>query len=275
MYTREKLLLDTTPNFMKEPILDNLRFNGRDATKQSLPGRRFVGNQPMQSAPQAAAQTIRDAIICGELKGGDRILEQKWASHLGIGQPTLREGLRELEHQGLVNRTPQRGTYVAQLNPHDYRCILEVRIPLEAIAIGKATENLTPEAEEELTRLVMTMAGSSNETVDVKSFHECDVSFHRLIWELTDNQYLRDTLESISFRLFVFSVVGRWPDTPNAVTERIAAVQQHLGILEGIRTRNARLARRAFIEQTVKYWNVQYGLGLRDEDYFTPDDARP
>src|ERR1700686_5245113 len=95
-------------------------------------GRRLI----IQTAPQAAAQAIRESIISGELRGGDRMIEQEWAERLGIGQPTLREALHELEHQGLLRKTPQRGTYVAQLSPEDFRLIQEVRIPLEAIAVG-------------------------------------------------------------------------------------------------------------------------------------------
>ena len=226
---------------------------------------RFIGHLSIQSAPQAAAQAIRESIISGELKGGDRVLEQKWAARLGIGQPTLREALRELEHQGLLRKEPQRGTYVAQLSPEDYRRILEVRIPLEAIAVGRAAKRLTPESEQELTDLVMTMAGTGRD-VDVKSFHDCDVLFHRTIWELAGNEYLQNLLETITFRLFVFSVVGRWPDKPNAMAERIAAVQQHIGILEGIKTGNPQQARQAFVKHTVHYWTVQYGLDLKEVD---------
>ncbi len=224
-----------------------------------------AGQLSLQTAPQAAAQVLREAIVSGELKGGDRILEQKWSSRLGIGQPTLREALRELEHQGLLRKVPQRGTYVAELSPDDYRRILEVRIPLEAVAIGRAAKRLTPESEKELTDLVMSMAGTARD-IDVKSFHDCDVLFHRKIWELAGNEYLQDLLERITFRLFVFSVVGRWPEAPNATGERIAAVQQHLGILEGIRTGNSQLARQAYVRHTVQYWNLQYGLDLAEED---------
>ena len=226
---------------------------------------RVVGQLAIQSAPQAAAQAIREAIISGELKGGDRILEQKWSVQLGIGQPTLREALRELEQQGLLRKLPQRGTYVAQLSPEDYRRILEVRIPLEAIAIGRAASRLTSEVESELAELVMVMAGSDKE-VDVRSFHDCDVLFHRKIWELAENEYLQQMLEKITFRLFVFSVVGRWPDTPNALNERLASVQQHMGILEGLRSRDPLRARTAFVRQTIRYWNTQYGLELNEEE---------
>ena len=220
----------------------------------------------IQTAPEAAAQAIRESIISGELRGGDRIIEQKWAARLGIGQPTLREALNELTHQGLLRKLPQRGTYVAQLSPEDYRLIQEVRIPLEAIAVGKAAENLTPEAESELSTLVASMTGTSMTAAEVKNFHDCDVAFHRKIWALAGNEYLRDTLEAISFRLFVFSVVGRWPENSKAFGERIAAVQQHLAILDGMRSRNRQIARQVFIKQTVQYWNTQYELGLNEEE---------
>jgi DNA-binding GntR family transcriptional regulator len=224
------------------------------------------GRLTIQSAPQAAAQALREAIISGELKGGDRILEQKWSMRLGIGQPTLREALHELEHQGLLRKVPARGTYVAQLSPEDYRLIQEVRIPLEAIAIGRAAENFTKEADKELTALVTTMASGGMTEVDVKNFHDCDVSFHRKIWELSGNEYLRDTLETITFRLFIFAVVGRWPGNPKAVSECLAAVQEHLGILEGLRSRDKNVARQAFIKETVRYWNTHYGLDMKEDE---------
>ena len=224
-----------------------------------------AGQLAIQTAPQAAAQALRTAIISGELKGGDRILEQKWSVRLGIGQPTLREALKELEHQGLLRKTHQRGTFVTELSPEDYRQILEVRIPLEAIAIGRAARRLTPESEKELTAITMNMATTQHDT-DVKRFHDCDVLFHRKIWQISGSEHLQNLLEMITFRLFVFSIVGRWPNNPNAVSERIAAVQQHFGILEGIRSGNPHLAKQAFVKNTVHYWNKQYGLGLVEAD---------
>lgn len=229
-------------------------------------GRVNGGQLIIQTAPQAAAQAIRESIISGELRAGERLIEQKWAARLGIGQPTLREALHELEHQGLLRKVQQRGTYVAQLSPEDYRLIQEVRIPLEAIAVGKAAENFTPEADKELTAMVETMASPGISNSAVQQFHENDVAFHRKIWELAKNEYLQNTLETITFRLFVFSVVDRWPGNPKAMGERIAAAQEHLGILEGLRSRDKYIARKAFIKQTVQYWNTQYGLTLNEED---------
>lgn len=224
-----------------------------------------AGQLAIQTAPQAAAQALREAIISGELQGGDRILEQKWSVRLGIGQPTLREAMKELEHQGLLRKTQKRGTFVTELSPEDYRQILEVRIPLEAIAIGRAAKRLTPESERELTTITMNMATTQHDT-DVKRFHDCDVLFHRKIWQISGNEHLQNLLEMITFRLFVFSIVGRWPNNPNAGSERIAAVQQHFGILEGIRSGDPHLAKQAFVKNTVHYWNKQYELGLIEAD---------
>jgi DNA-binding GntR family transcriptional regulator len=229
-------------------------------------GKMNGGQLFIQTAPQAAAQAIRESIISGELRGGDRLIEQKWAARLGIGQPTLREALHELEHQGLLRKVQQRGTYVTQLSPEDYRLIQEVRIPLEAIAVGKASENFTPEADKELTAMVETMASPGISKSDVQHFHENDVAFHRKIWDLAKNEYLRETLEALTFRLFVFSVVDRWPGNPKAMSERFAAAQEHLGILEGLRSGDKHVARKAFIKQTVHYWNNQYGLALNEQD---------
>ena len=226
--------------------------------------KKLDGTLAIQTAPQAAAQVLREAIISGELKGGDRVLEQKWSLRLGIGQPTLREAMRELEHQGLLRKLQQRGTYVTELNVDDYRRILEVRIPLEALAIRRAAKNLTDDAEKELALIVKAMAAGSDK--DVKSFHDCDVLFHRKIWELADNEYLQSALETITFRLFVFSIVGRWPSAPNSVNERKAAIQQHKAILNGIRTRDPEQARKAFVQNTVRYWTKQYGLKLDEGD---------
>jgi len=226
--------------------------------------RRDGGVLRQQTTAQLAAQVLRTAIISGELKPGDRILEQKWSSQLGIGQPTFREALSELEHQGLLRKQQQRGTYVTQLSPEDYQQIQEVRIPLEAIAIGRAAERLTIEHERKLAEVVKKMRGTDAKD-DVKHFHDCDVLFHRTIWEIAGNPYLAEMLETITFRLFVFSIVGRWPNKPGSAKERLAAVKQHENILRGLRTKDGVQAQQIFMESTVNYWNKQYGLTLKAE----------
>lgn len=61
----------------------------------------------VRSAADAAGDMLRKAIISGALSPGERLVEQRLASKLGIGQPTLREALKELEYQGFVRNTPK------------------------------------------------------------------------------------------------------------------------------------------------------------------------
>src|SRR5215203_4331878 len=80
-----------------------------------------LGQVQFTSKPAAVAQKLREAIIGGVLKPGERLVEQKLAAKFGIGQPTVREALKELENQGMVRRaerrgmSERRGTYVAEL----------------------------------------------------------------------------------------------------------------------------------------------------------------
>src|SRR5437867_12668082 len=110
-----------------------------------------------RSLPEEAAQLLRDAVLAGQLKPGERLVEQKLATSLGIGQPTLREALKELEFQGFVRKSPKKGTYVTELTPEDFRQIQEVRMALEEVAIEKAARSMTDDAVRDLEKLVSTM----------------------------------------------------------------------------------------------------------------------
>jgi DNA-binding GntR family transcriptional regulator len=206
---------------------------------------------------QAAAQALRDAILLGQLKPGDRIIENHWAATLGIGQPTVREALRELEYQGMLVKHPNRGTHVARLGREDYQQLMAVRMPLEVMAIRLAARNLSTERLAELQVLVDEMAAAV-ERRDLASFHERDAAFHRRIWDEAGNPYLAMCLESVAFRLFVFSVLG---DRARLHEENLASVEQHRQILAGLRSRDPEIAERLFVESTIGYWNQYYGVG--------------
>jgi DNA-binding GntR family transcriptional regulator len=227
----------------------------------SLSSRPLPGELRIPSAPEVVANVIRDAIMVGRLKPGDRILEKQWATSLGVGQPTLREALTQLQFQGMVRRVAHRATYVNQLQKDDLVRLLEVRLPLEAIAFDRAARRITEEVKEELAELVAQME-TAVQNQDMSAFHDADVGFHRGIWKLTDNEYLHMCLESVAIRLFVFSVIG---DRPNLHHENLAAVRQHQGMLEGICTGDPAKARRAFVTNTLAYWNTHYDLNLREE----------
>lgn len=93
---------------------------------------------------------MRQAILKGELKPGERLLEIALAERLGVSRTPVREAMRKLEQEGLVVMIPRRGAQVASITEKDLNDVLEVRIALENVAIEKACKLIT---EEELGRL--------------------------------------------------------------------------------------------------------------------------
>lgn len=214
-----------------------------------------------RSLAEGAVEALRDAIITGNLGPGTRLVEQKLAAQLGIGQPTLREALKELEHQGFVRKFGKKGTYVTRLGPDDFRKILEVRLTLEVKAIELAAQHVTQEALDELGRLVDEMDAGVRAD-DLPRFHNADLAFHSKIWELSGNEYLGIALERIAFALFAFVLFES-----NATGKFEAAVEQHREIFAGLRSRNPKIAREQFVRSTLSFWNRHHRVQLDEAGF--------
>jgi DNA-binding GntR family transcriptional regulator len=87
-----------------------------------------------RSLVDLAATEIRRQILAGERSPGDRLTEERLTQELAISRPPLREALRVLQSEGLVDHSPRRGTFVTVLTPKDARDILAVRSGLERMA---------------------------------------------------------------------------------------------------------------------------------------------
>jgi len=191
------------------------------------------------------------------LKPGERLIEQKLADVFGIGQPTIREALKELEYQGFVRKLPNRATYVTDLSPSDMQKMFEVRMALETLAVERAARNITPSGLANLRQHLQAMARAA-EIFDLSSFHQSDVAFHRALWKISGNEHLSATLDRITFALFAF-VLLKHHDVKDGYA---AAVKQHQQILNAIATQDPAKASRIFQEVTVGYWRTYRRLPL-------------
>lgn len=234
----------------------------RGASGETAQGAMLGGLSPLRfrCASETAAEELRQAILSGTLKPGDRLIEQKLAATLGIGQPTLREALKELEHEGFVRKVPKKGTCVTKLSDEDICRIFEVRMALEALAVQKAAPNVTEAAATELEEIVKAMESAASK-FDLAAYHKSDMAFHRNLWHLSGNDYLRLALDPIVVRLFAFSLLRR---KPGATKEFQAAIEEHRQILEGLRTRNPDVARRAFVESTLRFWREHHRVDIAE-----------
>ena len=99
------------------------------------------------------------------------------------------------------------------------------------------------------------------------------MDFHKVIWKLTGNDCLFQTLERITFGLFAFALLGR--PSAGVRPDLLAAIEQHRSILEGLRTRDPGIARETFVSATLRFWKEQHcveiGPVLRPSSYLPVD----
>lgn len=146
-------------------------------------------------------QTLRQAILYGELKPGERLMEVHLAERLGVSRTPIREAIRKLELEGLVVMIPRRGAVVASITEKDLKDVLEVRRTLEILACEVACERITPELLEEL-KTAGEEFGCLKETEDVNRLAEADVRFHEIIYAATGNDRLIHILNNLREQMY-------------------------------------------------------------------------
>ena len=145
--------------------------------------------------------TLRQAILRGEMEPGERLMEIQLAEKLGVSRTPIREAIRKLELEGLVIMIPRKGAEVAHITEKDMRDVLEVRAALEELAATLACRNVTPERIEELK-----MANKRFEATiiskDVVAIVDADVNFHDIIYAMTDNQRLIQIINNLREQMY-------------------------------------------------------------------------
>lgn len=149
--------------------------------------------------------TLRQAILKGELKPGERLMEIALAERLGVSRTPIREAMRKLELEGLVVMIPRRGAQVANITEKDLNDVLEVRIALENMAIEKACENMT---EESMSRLWVAAKEFERTTAEgnLVKMAEADVAFHEIIYQASGNRRLIQVLNNLREQIYRYRV---------------------------------------------------------------------
>lgn len=150
-------------------------------------------------------QTLRQAILRGELKPGERLMEIQLANKLGVSRTPIREAIRKLELEGLVLMIPRRGAEVAEITEKSLRDVLEVRGALEDLAVDLACDRITDEDVERMKEAAEEFEAALK-TGDVTQYAEADVQFHDIIYFATDNQRLIQLLYNLREQMYRYRV---------------------------------------------------------------------
>ncbi|MDE5746004.1 MAG: GntR family transcriptional regulator [Acetatifactor sp.] len=145
--------------------------------------------------------TLRQAILTGELKPGERLMEIHLANKLGVSRTPIREAIRKLELEGLVTMIPRRGAEVAQITEKSMNDVLEVRRALDALCVELACERITPEDTEQL-KLACETFEAAVKTRDIKKVAKADVELHDIIAQATGNQRLVQLINNLSEQMY-------------------------------------------------------------------------
>ncbi len=166
-------------------MLDMLQQN----TNEYLPLRDVVFN------------TLRQAILTGELRPGERLMEIHLADRLGVSRTPIREAIRKLELEGLVVMIPRKGAQVARITEKNLKDVLEVRRALDMLAARLACHRMSDEEKKELKKACDEFAGvvKDNNTKDIT---EADVRFHDIILKSTNNERLIQLVNNLAEQMY-------------------------------------------------------------------------
>jgi DNA-binding GntR family transcriptional regulator len=181
-------------------------------------------------------ESLREAIISGHLKPGERLVEVQLAEEMGVSRTPVREAIRKLELEGFVVMVPRKGAYVAGISVKDIANVFEIRTALESLAAGLAAERATEEEMEKLERLLVSVAESADNN-DLDGWVDKDTIFHETIYKASRNERLVQIVNNLREQIQRFRVTSL--GFPGRMK---VAVEEHRKIVEAISERNVALA---------------------------------
>lgn len=189
--------------------------------------------QPLR---EVVCETLRNAIVAGVLKPGERLMEIQVAEELGVSRTPVREAIRKLELEGFVVMIPRRGTYVSDLSIKDINEVYEVRTALDVLAAGLAAERITEEEMEQMERLLVQI-GEYIEQNDMEKIVEADSQFHDILYRASRNERLVGIINNLREQLTRFRSLSM--SYPGRLKEMLG---EHTRLVEALGRRNVTLA---------------------------------
>ncbi|MBQ0078710.1 MAG: GntR family transcriptional regulator [Eubacterium sp.] len=156
---------------------------------------------------------MKKMIITGQLKPGERIMEDVLCELFQVSRTPIREATRKLEREGLIRINPRHGAYVATISVQDVLEILEVSQDMEGMAAAIAAAKITPSQLDEI-ELFAFRYNEAAVSGDAEAMIDYDTKFHRAIAKACGNEILTSMIERlhesfIRYRYVHADVFGR------------------------------------------------------------------
>jgi DNA-binding GntR family transcriptional regulator len=177
------------------------------------------------------AETLRSAIVHGELSPGERLLEEGLAEQLEMSRGPVREALRMLEQEGLIASFPYRGTVVVEIGSDEIlQVLVPIRATIEQFAFGHAFERFEDDDFSGLEAIVDAMSAAAD-AGDLARIVELDMAFHRIIVERSGQFHSLQVWDLVAPRLRgIFYRMGPHHSSLAEIAE------EHRGLLAALRS---------------------------------------
>ena len=186
-----------------------------------------------QTLREKILETIRDAILRGSLKPGERVSEPELAERFGISRTPIREAFRQLESEGYLQVIPRKGAVVASLSARDVEEFYAIKIILEGFAARMAAEKMSMRDIEKLEAINDKLKKLADEE-DVKNFFKIHDEFHEVFIKAAGNEKLLELINQLimrfkRLRLASLSQPGRMNVSVQEHEQLIEAFKRHDG----------------------------------------------
>lgn len=197
------------------------------------------------------AESIREAILQGYFKPGERLDQDLIADELAVSRTPLREALKSLESDGFIEVRPHYGAFVAKVTAQDIREIYETRALLEAEIVRQVTP-LIPESALDELEASLSETQAHFDAGNIAKHFESDVHFHDVLASYVENRLLKEMLDSLFNRI---CIARRFAQSKPG-THLVESFKEHNAILHAVRRRDAKqaaeLMRRHLEESSVR-----------------------
>jgi len=191
------------------------------------------------------AEILRENIISGNLKPGEKINEYQLSQALNISRPPIREAFRTLVSEGLVISVPRKGVYVSKLPSKEVKEIYQIKSMMESFAARLAIPIIK---EKEIIKLE-TILNLMKERIKEDNFEEIqnsNIEFHRMMIKMSKNEKLINLYESIVLPIRRYQRIGL-----SAPSSWETSLKEHKSMVKAIKSKNINLAERLTREHTM------------------------
>lgn len=196
----------------------------------------------LHRAADQVRDSLREAILDGEIKAGQRLREEELAREFGVSRTPIREALQQLSSEGLIDISPHQGAVVTGLTTDDILAIYVVREALEGVAARLAARRATPEQCKTLLAIVEEMAAVASNG-NPAALAQLNLQFHAELRRAANNRHLDKYLSQVEH------AVRRFGQTTFAYPGRAAStVEEHRAIVDAVVAGDAERAEALAIE---------------------------